>query len=191
MENVDEEATDHLNAESSRLLLAFSNLRKLAIAADSHVDLNDDSVRDLVMALPHLRELTLVSLSDRPPSPTFHALVHLVRYCPQLTQLMLDVDTENTDNIARTPPPGDPGKIAAFLSDLPPNLREIDDSGWTPEVEEAWKHVDELLPTFAAVRAQERSSLHLEAEPKGGLISPPPILLGVSYSLPCDSSPLF
>ncbi|GBE88394.1 hypothetical protein SCP_1302090 [Sparassis crispa] len=109
-------------------------------------------------------------------------MIVLVRFCPQLTQLMLDVDTENTDNIVPGQRPGagyvntalkwirlgplPPGKIAAFLSDLLPNLREIDDSGWTPEVEEAWMHVDELLPTLAAVRAQERSSLHLEAEPK-------------------------
>ncbi|KAH9929299.1 hypothetical protein B0H21DRAFT_886000 [Amylocystis lapponica] len=111
----------------------------------------------------------------RRSSITLEGLVHLVRHCPRLSILVLALDASVIPDSDQRPGGGfvndrittiwvrdsplkDPIAVAAFLSDLFPNLTMIsttasDDAGNIDK----WKTVENALGTLAMVRQQERN----------------------------------
>jgi hypothetical protein len=143
----------------------------------SALDLDDNDVACIAQAWP-----CLTSFSIRPtkyimvPSRlTLRALIPFVKYCPKLETLSIKINATIIDDYEEKPGKGlygdrlqklnvfdspidDPARVAAFLSDIFPNVRNISSTvrgAEMPVVGPKWDEVERLIPVFAAVRRQE------------------------------------
>ncbi|KAG2043389.1 hypothetical protein BDR03DRAFT_1087599 [Suillus americanus] len=153
-------------------LHAFSNLTQLVIEEGCDISMSDEELCQLVRAWPKLRVLKL-SLYNIITLPTFHGLIGLLRLCPVLTSLSLDIDVTELDGIDLKCPGGglcnkhieflalgtshvrSPAKVAVILSGLFPRLEKVDLGGSTSD---RWTLVNDFLSGFRLVREQ-----HIEA----------------------------
>ncbi|KAK7018129.1 hypothetical protein R3P38DRAFT_3200476 [Favolaschia claudopus] len=172
--------------KSLRILASFEQLRELAISAASF-EFDDQTIGNLATSWPFLQKLnlmvcTLDILVD--PPITLHAFRLLVRHCPMLHFLRLDVDASQV-------PPAEPTRIgphslehldvgcsrilhapsvARYLSGLFPKLesittdREYEDNDDPDEIaanevaierHRLWKQVESEVPEFVAAREEE------------------------------------
>ncbi|GBE80117.1 hypothetical protein BKA93DRAFT_823649 [Sparassis latifolia] len=163
-------------------LHAFCSLRELTLdTLERPLALDDDALRGMALAWPQLGSLNLIGTRSRgaQTAVTLDALVTLVRHCPHLVTLQIPLSAAHTQMTPGRRPgggyvngniqslhldassAGDAAEVAAFLSDLFPNLRMIRPYV-TGEPSLDWKLLEKLLPTFAAVRTQERTPLEDE-----------------------------
>ena len=120
-------------------LLVFKNLIHLSLEATHGFDLDDEHMKTLAFALPHLEELHLRSyypLADG-PRMTFEGLDSIAQYCPALQSLTVAFDgrsiikRSNNRGICNVntksfevldSPVDDPAAVSVYLSAIFPNL---------------------------------------------------------------------
>src|SRR6266576_4122128 len=75
-------------------LLVFTNLIQLSLEATHGFDLDDEQMRSLAFALPHLEELHLRSYYPLANCPrmTFEGLNSIAQHCPALQSLTVALD---------------------------------------------------------------------------------------------------
>lgn len=176
------------NPFSLKPLFSFKNLLILELNMSGAIlpELDNDSLRQLAVSWPRLRVLILHQNAGayRVPQVDLTGLVILLEHCPELHQLVLSVNAIIDTKAPPTPPISNSSnklitsinfsnspitktaEVAAFLSAIVPNLREM--SSWTGEVmctagsvqeyRKRWDDVAELVPVFAEVRRQEREA---------------------------------
>ncbi|KAJ7060516.1 hypothetical protein C8F01DRAFT_195809 [Mycena amicta] len=165
-------------------LSRFSNLTIVFIQSSVGLRIDDTILWELAPAWPKLKQLELNSGSHTqvPPSTTLDALRALAKFCPDLSAVCMPVDASSVpafepyrdDHISQETlksyhfqqsPISDPAGVAAFLSDIFPNMTQIqttfdEDNDEEMEMVERltalWKEVRKLLPAFASVRRQEQ-----------------------------------
>lgn len=161
-------------------LFALRQLRHFSVWCGSFC-LGNDDLKQMALSWPRLRTLSIHSCSGLDYSTSFitlNGLVPLLEHCPDLCELGIILDAASVvpmpSPLAR---PGggvsnhnidsmtvgsstiqDPRLVAAFLSDILPNLKEIH---WEEDEEydlsSLWDQVQDLLPIFGQVRKQERA----------------------------------
>jgi hypothetical protein len=169
-----------------RPLLAFHNLTKIEInPVRCGIGLDDVAIMEFGKAWPHLQVLDLGTYHGwGHKGISLKALVSLIARCPDLNTLNIVIDGTLVKRYSLDKPGGTkhirneaitsltigdsrirhPASVAAFMSDILPNVEEI--SAWK-SVELAahnearkyrirWQEVAKLLVTFAMVRDQER-----------------------------------
>lgn len=136
---------DRSTAIPLQVLYAFRNMKILKIRA-GHFEFGENALKDITNAWPHMETLDLprghwgLRTSDAIP---LHNLVHVANHCPRLKTLRIRLDTLQMDSPSKKPPNeciqhslhlldvggyvelSDPIKVAAFLSNLFPNLRQV------------------------------------------------------------------
>lgn len=165
-------------------LTCFESLGRIDIDINHSIHLDDDDLRSLVSAWPHLYSFSLNDTAGwRTKSGiTQIGLITMLDCCPELQKLCIALNTdafievpsdrEGIENTAiRTIGLADSlieacatVAVAAFLSDIFPNLTTI--IAWDSVVmsrrlnagiyAERWKHVSEQVHGMNKVRAQER-----------------------------------
>ncbi|KAF9814426.1 hypothetical protein IEO21_05090 [Rhodonia placenta] len=167
-------STKVLPSTALQPLYAFHNLETLSIDSRYNIAINDNDMMSMALAWPRLRVLSFLHIRSQPrpfvPAVTLQGLVPLVENCPDLEDVILDIDASNTEVSVDARPgggssnslitrlrlgpssvAGEPVKMAAFLSDLFPHLKNIDcqveGSGSS-----AWAEAERHLLTFAAAR---------------------------------------
>ncbi|KAF8632185.1 hypothetical protein AX15_001953 [Amanita polypyramis BW_CC] len=125
-------------------LLAFTYLSKVSITARFGFDLDNKDLKTIISAWSHLQTLEIIPVrpSEHWPQINLEGLVIIARQCPSLESLTIAFDaSEGYENVEKPgggacneklrtlgvlhSPIGDPPKVAAFLSDIFPNLRSI------------------------------------------------------------------
>jgi hypothetical protein len=163
-----------LEVNTLRQLFIFSNLTALIINPHVSLNLDDSFIRDLALALPRLEHLELNSGAR----VTLQGLIPLAKSCPDLNTLTLAVDTWGASHYQSRPGEGIQNKslqlwdadssipfdtifIASFLSDVFPKLENIISSGTYEDDGSVaitrWQEVQDLIPMFVSIRAQERA----------------------------------
>lgn len=170
-----------------RPLLAFRGLERVEInPVRCGIDLHDEAVEEFGKAWRNLRVLDLgTHYGWGHKGISLKALVFLIDNCPRLRILNLVIDGTQVKQYSLDKPGGSQGicnetiasliigdskirktvaQVAAFLSDILPNVEEI--SAWdSPDLvdrdegrkyRKRWQEVSKLLGTFAMVREQER-----------------------------------
>lgn len=157
-------ASDVIDPDTLRPLLAFTNLARLDLDCSYDVeDVDDTLLEEMAAAWPRLERLMLGPnrSSGRSSHVTLAGLVPLARYCPQLEFFSLPFDTSSMER------PGtkfrnrqltelgvgcsriaDATAVAEFLSDIFPNLRSIywrTTSGHHRDDGERWAEVTKKL----------------------------------------------
>ncbi|OBZ67047.1 hypothetical protein A0H81_12882 [Grifola frondosa] len=165
------------SASDLRSLFVLHGLSLVHIDLPLASDIDDSFMKDLASAFPLVQYLRLgmVDGFKAQTAITLEGIVHLVKHCPHLTHLGLVIDaTTSPRSTDRRPGGGVENElmttlylgnskiihshwVAAFLSDIFPNLTQIV-SGGDAEDNRRWKHVSDLLGVFVAVRRQERRS---------------------------------
>jgi len=163
-------------------LLCFREVTHLNLSVISNLD--DAILKDIARTWPNLRKLGLMYHKDQkrpgkghwPEGVTPKGLAHLVRECPDLRDLSLQMDLRRVGISEARPWSGttnveiktldvgsslvaDAALTAAFLSDLFPSLATISQHGGTPDYSGRWAEVARLLSVFRTVRAQERQRI--------------------------------
>ncbi|EED81621.1 predicted protein [Postia placenta Mad-698-R] len=175
-----EESADNVPGVSLQPLYAFHGLESLTIDSEYNIELQDADLEEMALAWPGLQDLAFVhDEADSwvfTPAATLGGLVHLVKYCPNLRHIVLDVNASRTEISPGAKPgggwcntmlteiglgpssiAGDPHKIAKYLSDLFPNLESIDCDAEDPRHRAAWEEAERHLPAFAATRTAQRA----------------------------------
>ncbi|KIJ63090.1 hypothetical protein HYDPIDRAFT_134842 [Hydnomerulius pinastri MD-312] len=147
----------------------FPTLTSISINACSFA-LDDITLETLAKALPNLETLEMMASTPRiPPKITLGGLVPLLRHCPRLGVLKLSVDATHVTHTTDRPgggvcntiitelmlsnsPVRDAGRVAAFISDVMPCVREIRANS----MGEKWCEVAGLVGVIAMARRQER-----------------------------------
>ncbi|KAF8349631.1 hypothetical protein F5887DRAFT_947243 [Amanita rubescens] len=155
-------------------LLLFKNLIQLSLEATHGFDLDDEQMRNLASALPHLEELHLRSyhpLADW-PRMTFKGLDSIAQHCPALQSLTVAFDARsiikhsdnrgicNVNTISfkvLDSPIDDPAAVSVYVSAIFPNLVEfswVDYHFMPEEMEEVlepmklkWQEVHDSMKT--------------------------------------------
>ncbi|KAG5653743.1 hypothetical protein H0H81_010830 [Sphagnurus paluster] len=164
-----------------RPLLVFKNLTNVCLRVCHGIDLDDNLLLELAMALPLIQTLILTSAhKPRLARATLASFVSFAQHCQSMDQLSI---TLNARRIPAAPTvkicnpkmrilyvglspirTKNAPKVAAFLSDLFPNLRTVinrygdcreDETDPVTQLDKAWTQVDSLVTLFAGVRAQE------------------------------------
>jgi hypothetical protein len=179
---IGEEQADATRAIPGTLLMSlhvFSNLTKFTLRLSSPLEFDDTTLKSMAIAWPSLRELCLGT--DRAlgglSNVTLAGLIPLVQYCRDLSILEVVVNATNTTALSQSKPGAgisntlmtslnfgdsrispDVSNIAAFLSDIFPNVTSIlyDVDQQIEEFDDRWEQVERLIPVFAKVRLQER-----------------------------------
>jgi len=176
-------------------LTFFENLGRIDINVDHAIYLNDDDLESLASSWPHLHYLSLNDVSGwRVKSGITHfGLLAMLECCPSLQTLCIALNTDSFKEV----PADRPGEgientslrilgladstiessetvaVAAFLSDIFPNLTDI--TAWA-SVElrqrssssavygERWTHVCEMVKGINQVRQQERRWQQLDSD---------------------------
>jgi hypothetical protein len=155
-----------LTSDVVRPLLAFPNLREVRLSSQLGFCLDDNFVHEMALAWSKIEHL---SIHGGASNPSIMALHFLSRYCPRLQHLSLTADASNVemDHPSGTPrviqsaltfwdaqhsPMKSPIQVADLLSSIFPSLSAIYGSVDPDE----WKQVENLVPTYAAIRAHER-----------------------------------
>lgn len=164
--------TDHL-----QLLFPFTNLLSVRLETIGTFDINNFTVAKMAVSWPNIYRLSLVGEATLKPTISLAALPPLAKYCPRLNSLTLAF---NATLVPRAKPVqrfhsplkvldvlnspiNDSGYVAAFMSDIFPNLNSVVAFGKTatPLNDEQkrqvnlWKEVRGLTRIFASVRAHE------------------------------------
>ncbi len=157
-------------------LLAFTGLSEVSIAINYEVCIGTEDLKVMALKWPHLQTLELISLRPSEYWPQI-TIKDVVRHFPSLENLTIAFDASKVCLNAEKPGDGvrnekirtlgvlrspidEPGKVAAFLSDIVPNLRSIDvfqheeddvpdDFG---ELERKWKEAERYVALFSLVR---------------------------------------
>ena len=164
-------------------LLTFTNLSDVSIALNYEFRLDKEDLRIITSSWPHLQTLALSSLrpSQYWPLTSINDFTYFLGHCPSLESLTIAFDASEACLGTGKPgggvcyekihtlgvlhsPIGDPGKVAAFLSDIFPNLQEIrifcceelELPGDYEELEQKWEEVERLVKVFSLVRTQEK-----------------------------------
>ena len=164
-------------------LLAFTDLSEVSIAINYEFRIDTKDLQVIASKWPRLQTLELISLkpSEYWPQITIYDLASLVRDFPLLENLTIAFDASEVCLDAEKPgdsvrnekirtlgvlhsPIDEPGKVAAFLSDVVPNLRSINvfqyEEDNVPddfeELERKWKEAGRYVELFSLVRTQER-----------------------------------
>lgn len=160
--------------ETIRPAFAFRSLEEFCLySGPVGVALDDTAIEQLAKAWPDLVELRLLGSipqisqsSTTPVLPTLQALTYLAQYCPRLETLSIELDGQAPEPIERRIREGrkfcnthmkqlslrrsligNTAKVAAFLSELFPNL--VDMSG----AREGWTEVASCLRAIQTVRS--------------------------------------
>ncbi|KAF7796420.1 hypothetical protein EIP86_007597 [Pleurotus ostreatoroseus] len=160
--------------ESISPAFAFRSLEEFCLySGPVGVALDDTAIEQLAKAWPDLTELRLlgsIPLTSQstatPVLPTLQALTYLAQYCPKLETLSIELDAKDPAPIqkriregrkfcnthmkqlsVRRSLIGDTAKVAAFLSELFPNL--VDMSG----ARDGWTEVASSLKAIQTVRS--------------------------------------
>ncbi|KAF8349637.1 hypothetical protein F5887DRAFT_947344 [Amanita rubescens] len=156
-------------------LLHFRHIRSFGVYGYCTLDIDDDDVACIVKAWSKLRKFTMIPKKPVPTRLTSHALISFAKHCPGLEELSLTINADALDNYeeqlgngtcnralrelgVNDSPIENPGRIAAFISDMFPEVTKITVSELNEDPEEKkrkWKEVERLIPVFAAVRKQE------------------------------------
>lgn len=177
---------DHtIRLDTIRPLFAYSGLVKLTLNPTSSFELDDNALRQLTAAWPQLQTLQLGTAHGwrRRPKLTLRSLSIILANCPELRLLGISIDATQVDR-SSTERPGagvrnevitwlelsdsrlrDPPLVAAFLSDILPNVgaihawdsEEMDAQEGARKYQRRWGEVEKLLKTFAMVREQEKN----------------------------------
>ena len=181
-------------------LIMLQHLTCLELALGCHFSLDNGACHLMARAWPNIEVLKLGPHATQKTSQvTLEALMWFARLCPRLHRLgiCIDADIARLDPLFLSSPPGlgheqtaltlllvgrspiaDPEPVASFLSDLFPNLQDVeiewhsedmleDDDEWTEETRAEimaestfytrWEDtVVVLVPRFVQVRKQER-----------------------------------
>lgn len=164
-----------------RPLLVFKNITDIDIGW-APFELGNDFVRDMAMAWPNLQSLRLTTLIWNKSHITLAGIIPLISL-PDLERLGLVIDASIVDYSLDMPPIGvsnekitslelgdssiqNPHLVAAFISDVLPNVRSIDALDVDGSTARQWMEVESLIKIFAEVRQQMRRS-----KLEGGAIS--------------------
>ena len=176
-------------------LTFFENLGRIDINVDHAIYLNDDDLESLASSWPHLHYLSLNDVSGwRVKSGITHfGLLAMLECCPSLQTLCIALNTDSFKEV----PADRPGEgientslrilgladstiessetvaVAAFLSDIFPNLTDI--AAWgsvelrqrsnsSAVYGERWTHVCEMVKGINQVRQQERRWQQLDSD---------------------------
>jgi hypothetical protein len=182
-----------IRATHLKPLFSFRRLTDVYLHPCGFFDLDDADVQSIAMAWPDIQILYLDGKLEGPEGPerpraTLSGLTSFAEHCKKLCNLTIAVDATVIPILKPGPkissesltelhvlhsPIAQPKQVAAFLSDLFPNLLFISNSDrdfridqGIDEVEvdedEMWLEVEELIPVFASVRAQEEARWTLE-----------------------------
>jgi hypothetical protein len=178
--NSSERDTDILTIGAIRPLLNFSELCSIELGLRAGIDLEDADMKEMAKAWPQLCSFSMRTrhTAERRPRVTLTGLIPLVKYCQNLSSLMISVNAWEVEVSKSRPAKGvegtalevlgigdspiaDPVPVAVFLSDLFPEVRDIytfdGDDGWPVAQDPKWCQVEELMSTFASIRSQERN----------------------------------
>ncbi len=147
-------------------------------SAQSEADLinvDDDDVACIAKAWSQLRMFAMRPKKPVPTRLTSHVLIPFAKHCLELEELSLTINAATPDNYEEKLGDGmcnrklwklgvndssidNPGRVAAFISDIFPEVRKIVVSipdGDPEGKKRKWEEVERLIPVFAAVRKQE------------------------------------
>ena len=158
-------------------LLHFRHISEFKYTGYCYLDLDDRDVVLMAMTWPHLKSFILRLARLR---LTHRAFLPFAKYCPELEVLGIMIDATKVDDYEERPEReslgtrlqeliifdssiDDPHRVAAFISDIFPNVVEISFNIFKrfptgPQNQTyltKWKEVERLIPIFAAVRRQE------------------------------------
>ena len=155
-------------------LLSFQKLSQFRLYGLCALDLGDGDIRRVAKAWPRLQVFKICPGGTRPEPPrsTVHTLVSFAKHCPQLESLALTINATTVPNYEEKPGKGvcntrlrelgvhdstiaNPGRVAAFISDIFPKVEKLKVSVTGEDQKRKWKEVEKLIPVFAAVRRQE------------------------------------
>jgi hypothetical protein len=155
-------------------LLSFQHITQFRLYGMCSLDLGDGDIMRVAKAWPRLQVFKICPSGTRhgPSRSTVHALVPFAKYCHRLENLALTIDATAVSNYEEKPgkgicstrlrelgvhdsPINDPGRVAAFISDVFPNVGRLRVSVTGEDQKRKWKEVEKLIPVFAAVRRQE------------------------------------
>ncbi|KAJ6577040.1 hypothetical protein DFH09DRAFT_1077980 [Mycena vulgaris] len=159
-------------AETIGPLLSLANLTVLRLYLHRPVDVDDALLKIMVADWPRLQ--TLEPLHEdgvQVAKVTLTGLIPFATHCTELTECAFLVNTTSLDEDSFLPPSGqytspvakfhfghspisDALRIAAFLSDLFPQLHEID-TLYHP-LRAGWRDVNSSIAVFTELRRQER-----------------------------------
>jgi len=179
---------DPIDEEMFRPLLAFPNMAEVLINIPLACRLSNSVLRDISTSWPRLRSLCINARGGWAGQSqiTLTGLIPLLSL-PQLQELSIAINATVVDHTLNMPPTGvfntkicdlnladsviqNEHAVAAFLSDILPNVRRIDswfynvarNASVSPADAEKynarWNTVAALIVTFAAVREQERKA---------------------------------
>ena len=170
--NDDEHPRSPMTLDEISGLLVFTNLFHLSLEATHGFDLDDEQIRTLASALPHLKELHLHSyypLADW-PRMTFEGLDSIAQHCPELQSLTVAFDARHIIKRSKNlsicnvnikslqildSAIDDPAAVSVYLSAIFPNLVEFSwvDFHFIPqevehaleEMKEKWQEMNDLM----------------------------------------------
>ncbi|KAH7905776.1 hypothetical protein BJ138DRAFT_1118168 [Hygrophoropsis aurantiaca] len=177
-----------LGVQDLRPLFRLTRLRAVRLELVCNFDIDDAAIEELACAWPELTSLHMNEITGWAPSKiTYQGLLALLKHCTKLSSLSIDVDFHSLEEM---PVPSvcpcnglsnklieemslgnsridKPANVAVFMSAVLPNLREVkktSSSLQTPQMRERdranWEMFNQLLPIFAATRAQDKGCSH-------------------------------
>lgn len=155
-------------------LLRFQHIHLFAVYGYYSLEVSDDDVACIAKAWSQLQTFTIKPTRPVPTRLTSHALISFAKHCPELESLTLTINAAPVDDYeeklgdgmcrrlrelhVNDSPVDNPARIAAFISDIFPEVRKIIVSVPNEDPEgkkHKWEEVERLIPIFAAVRKQE------------------------------------
>ena len=149
-------------------LLHFRHISEFKHSRLCILDLDDNDIASIARAWPRLKLFILHSAHTIRPRLTHHALLPFSRHCPELEILAMVIDTTRVGKcgeklgrgswgrslrelIVYNSPIYHSSRVAAFISDIFPNVRAISsDNGYRE-----WNAVQMIIPVLTEVRRQE------------------------------------
>ncbi|KAH7905381.1 hypothetical protein BJ138DRAFT_1164847 [Hygrophoropsis aurantiaca] len=184
-----------LGVQDLRPLFRLTRLRVVQLELACNFDIDDAVIEELARAWPELTSLHMnENMGWAASKITYQGLLALLNHCTKLSSLSIDIDFRSLEEMpvpSACPCNGlsnklmeemslgnsridKPANVAAFMSAVLPNLREVkkSSSAWShPHVERMgerykanWEMFDQLLPIFVATRAQEKACSHMTPE---------------------------
>lgn len=153
-------------------LKPFTHLTTVHIGVCLNFNLSDDEFQSVIASWPLLQSLHLGSHYNQPPTMTIWSLRHLVCHCRHLTAVELTVDATTPIELPSSSlyantvitmldlmhsPITDHLPVAAFLSDIFPNVKQIIVRG---NSQECWNQVGPAISVFSEVRKIAGSSMN-------------------------------
>lgn len=172
-----------LTRNTLKLLLDFPDLLSIDLRTIGYLEIDNGMIESIALACPNLTSLVLSGAATGKPRTTLAGLLPFAKHCPQLTRLTLAFDATSVPTARSTSkiknqlktlnvlqsPMEKPPRVAAFLSDIFPNLQIVFSSDGTPRGEddkqynysEVWGEMNGLVEEFLLVRKQEAARRYL------------------------------